>query len=149
VNDASEGVVTRRVLVVDDSPTTRRLMEKHLVKGGCVVEFAVNGEEAMDMMMKQLYDVVFMDLLMPVMNGFCAAAEFRKWERAAVDSSKHQAICVVSCYSGKNELEMSVEVGIDFFETKPVNFPGLLKIVELCATEADEAASAESGQWGR
>jgi CheY-like chemotaxis protein len=96
------------------------------------VDTAENGQAALDLMKQRTYDIVFLDLEMPIMNGFSCSAAFREWESANASRAKRQPICVLSMHSGAKEKEMCAEVGVDFFEAKPAKIPGLMKIAELC-----------------
>ena len=96
------------------------------------MDTAENGQAALDLMKQRTYDIVFLDLEMPIMNGFSCSAAFREWESANASRAKRQPICVLSMHSGAKEKEMCAEVGVDFFEAKPAKIPGLMKIAELC-----------------
>jgi CheY-like chemotaxis protein len=69
------------VLVVDDSLVTLKLTRLTLEKDGHVVDKAMNGQVALDMLKQRLYDVVLIDLNMPVMDGFETIRLFREYER--------------------------------------------------------------------
>jgi CheY-like chemotaxis protein len=69
-----------RVLVVDDIVLNRLVLSKMLTKLGCEVVHASNGKEAVDAFAKNDFPLVFMDLLMPVMDGYEATREIRKLE---------------------------------------------------------------------
>src|SRR5690625_7913481 len=60
---------TKTVLVVDDEERIRRLIRMYLERDEFIVEEAENGEVALDMALKKDYDVILLDILMPVMNG--------------------------------------------------------------------------------
>ena len=117
--------------MADDSASTRVFLKKQLERNGYIVETAENGLSALDRMKNKTYDIVFLDLEMPIMNGFSCSAAFREWERTT-KREKRQPICVLSMHTGKKEKEMCAEVGADFFEPKPAKIPGLIKIAELC-----------------
>mmetsp|Transcript_4292 Transcript_4292/g.5070 ORF Transcript_4292/g.5070 Transcript_4292/m.5070 type:complete len:893 (-) Transcript_4292:299-2977(-) len=119
------------VLVADDSDSTLKFLKTRFENNGYVVETVCNGQDALKSMKKKNYDLVFLDLEMPIMNGFSCSAEFREWERAN-NRTKRQPICALSMHTGKEEKEMCAEVGVDFFEAKPAKIPGLMKIAELC-----------------
>lgn len=119
------------VLVADDSASTLKFLKTRFENNGYVVETASNGQDALMSMKKKNYDLVFLDLEMPIMNGFSCSAEFREWEKAN-KRVKRQPICALSMHAGKEEKEMCAEVGVDFFEAKPAKIPGLMKIAELC-----------------
>ena len=120
-----------QVLVADDSASTRTFLKRQLERNGYVVETAENGQCALECMKVKTYDIVFLDLEMPIINGFSCSAAFREWEKQT-NREKRQPICVLSMHTGQKEKEMCAEVGADFFEAKPAKIPGLIKIAELC-----------------
>jgi CheY-like chemotaxis protein len=128
--DTSRG--ERMVLVADDSPSTRRFLKTHFEHSGYAVDMAENGQGALNLMKRAAYDIVFLDLEMPVMDGFACSSAFREWESTAQDRTRRQPICILSMHTGEKEKERCAEVGADFFESKPINIPGLMKIAELC-----------------
>ena len=69
-----------KVLVVDDIVLNRVVLSKMLTKLGCEVVHANNGKEAVEAFSKNDFPLVFMDLLMPVMDGYEATREIRKLE---------------------------------------------------------------------
>lgn len=69
-----------KVLVVDDIVLNRVVLSKMLTKLGCEVVHANNGKEAVEAFSKHEFPLVFMDLLMPVMDGYDATREIRKIE---------------------------------------------------------------------
>jgi CheY-like chemotaxis protein len=69
------------VLIVDDSLVTLKLTRLTLEKDGHIVDKAMNGQIALDMLKQRLYDVVLIDLNMPVMDGFETIRLFREYER--------------------------------------------------------------------
>jgi CheY-like chemotaxis protein/signal transduction histidine kinase len=73
------------VLVVDDSLPIVKMTQMNLEKAGHVVDCAKNGRLALDMMFERLYDVVLMDIQMPVMGGIEAVRHFRKHEEKALN----------------------------------------------------------------
>ena len=66
------------VLVVDDDPSTRSLMEKMIAKEGWTVHLADNGKTAMSVLKKQNFELILLDLLMPVMDGFQFLSKIKK-----------------------------------------------------------------------
>lgn len=84
-------------------------------------------------MKQSIYDVVFMDLDMPVMDGLEATRELRRWEDVRRPGAR-QPICALTG-SNLNDTEKArlVELkaaGLDVFETKPANIPRLFKVVD-------------------
>ncbi|TLY58291.1 MAG: response regulator, partial [Gammaproteobacteria bacterium] len=72
-----------RVLVVEDQPLNREVANGMLTSLGLLVETAADGQQALDRLAKERFDVVLMDCEMPVMDGFSATAELRRREAEA------------------------------------------------------------------
>jgi CheY-like chemotaxis protein len=70
--------VPARILIVDDGPDSQRLLRIQLESAGAFVVSAMSGQMAIDLATKQEFDLILMDLLMPVMNGHTATAELRR-----------------------------------------------------------------------
>lgn len=68
------------VLLVEDNIINQQVLGKQLKKAGCLVDVANHGLEALDILEKKVFDVVLMDLEMPVLNGLAAMQEIRKRE---------------------------------------------------------------------
>lgn len=73
---------SRRILVVDDAVDNRILVVSYLRKADFKVDTASNGFEAVEKFKSTCYAAVFMDLQMPVMDGYTATREIRRWEKA-------------------------------------------------------------------
>lgn len=83
----SFSVAYSNVLIVDDSLVTLKLTRLTLEKDGHTVDKAANGQIALEMLKQRLYDVVLIDLNMPVMDGFETIRLFREYEQSQLQSS--------------------------------------------------------------
>ncbi|GMH61498.1 hypothetical protein TrLO_g13377 [Triparma laevis f. longispina] len=127
------GSKVRKCLIVDDSLVTRKLLKRAFERANYIVDMAKNGQIGVEMMKQSIYDVVFMDLDMPVMDGLEATRELRRWEDVRRPGAR-QPICALTG-SNLNDTEKArlVELkaaGLDVFETKPANIPRLFKVVD-------------------
>ena len=112
-----------RALVVDDYETMRVRLRTELEKIGLVVEEATNGQEALEMLHKSSYDIVFTDVVMPEMDGFELCEELRNSETF---NSVH--IVVVSTHHDTAYIIKALRLGADDYLPKPFE-PSLLRNV--------------------
>jgi adenylate cyclase len=108
------------VLVVDDLPQNVRLMDAVLSPLGFTVVSAMSGEEALDLLARQLPDIVLLDIMMPGMDGYETCRRIR-----ANPATSFIPVVMVTA-SGDAEKVRAIEVGADDFVTKPLNKAELL-----------------------
>ncbi len=121
------------VLVVEDDPMSRTFMEKILCRLGVDAEFAKNGLEALRMYMKNEYDLIFLDIQMPVMNGYETAELIRQQEKM---TSIHIPIVAVTAYALEEDREKCMKKGMDAYLYKPVSMEDLLRVMaKFCYDE--------------
>jgi CheY-like chemotaxis protein/Ran GTPase-activating protein (RanGAP) involved in mRNA processing and transport len=127
------GKLQRKVLIVDDSLVTRKLVARAFQKANFIVDTAENGAEGVRMMKESVYDIAFMDIDMPVMNGFDATKALREWEDSKRPGAR-QPICALTATIVDDfevhELMKFKECGLDVMESKPCNIPRLFKVVD-------------------
>lgn len=109
------------VLVVEDDPTNHKLTTKILERLGLQAQWAKNGREAVDMVMAGDYDLVFMDLQMPELDGIGATYEIR--EHLSVDEQPY--IMALTANALGETREACRDAGMDDFITKPVTMEDL------------------------
>lgn len=105
-----------RVLLADDNPTNRKVVELMLQAADVEVVSVENGAEAVSALEPGGFDLVLMDLRMPVMDGFEAIAAIR----AAEPSGQRLPIIVVSANAGPEDREASAAAGADRHIAKPI-----------------------------
>jgi PAS domain S-box-containing protein len=125
-----------KVLVVDDDEYNLLVMRRYLPSPPLSVETAVNGRAALDAAAMNPPDVIFMDLEMPVMNGFEATTHLRAREQSA--QLKPCVIIGLSSHDDDETLRRSLEAGCDLYLTKPVTKEELRRAL-LDATGAGSA----------
>jgi PAS domain S-box-containing protein len=116
----------KRILVVDDVEVNREILIIMLEDQGAILEEAANGEEAVNMFMQNKYDLVLMDLRMPVMDGFTAARAIR-----ASGFPGAKTIPIISV-SAENSVELGARcqaAGINDHLAKPVEMETLLAMI--------------------
>jgi len=132
------------ILVVDDDELNQRMMRLLLKRDGHMVECVSNGLEALNAVMAQSFDMVLMDLQMPVMDGVEASRRIREWE----SSSGHTFIVALTAsYLPERGREL-FEAGIDNYMSKPFDVEHLRHILQygLENRKAQEASSASQSE---
>jgi PAS domain S-box-containing protein len=117
-----------RILLADDSEDNVFLIQAYLRNSGCSIDVAENGEIAVQKFGVDHYDLVLMDLQMPVMDGYAATQEIRAWERQ--HNAKPVPILALSAYALKSEIDKSKEAGCTAYLTKPIRRSALLDALE-------------------
>lgn len=121
-------ILPLKILLTDDSEDNRYLIDTFLKKSGHTLDFAENGEEAIEMFTATDYDLVLMDIQMPVLDGYEATRIIRKWEE---DSGKVAVpIVAFTAYALKEEVDRCIEAGCSDHLAKPVKKKALLEIIE-------------------
>ncbi|HIP02259.1 MAG TPA: response regulator [Campylobacterales bacterium] len=115
----------KRVLVVDDEMMNRDLIRKVLTKEGLGVIEAINGKEALEILKRDKIDLVLMDLMMPVMDGFEAIGIIRK-ERC-YDALP---LIAVSALDDRQTYQRVLQLGADGCITKPFELSFLVACVK-------------------
>jgi signal transduction histidine kinase/ActR/RegA family two-component response regulator len=116
------------VLLVEDNPVNEKLARRLLEKSGCQVDTAWDGRQGVEKVKRGSYQVIFMDMQMPVMDGLEATAEIRRWERES-DTPRH-AIVAVTANAMSGDRERCLEAGMDDYISKPVQKSDLRAAVE-------------------
>ena len=109
------GLPLLKILVVDDDELNQRMMRVLLSREGHQVETASNGLEAVEIIKARKFDIVFMDLQMPVMDGVEASRKIREWENGDRQSF---IVALTASYLPEKGQEL-FEAGIDNYISKP------------------------------
>jgi CheY-like chemotaxis protein len=104
-----------KLLLVEDNEVTQILHRKFAEMWKISVEIAVNGEEVLRMLTRKQYDVVLMDLQMPVMDGYSACRQIRKF----VDNTATIPVIGVSASTMPDIVNKAKEAGMNGFLRKP------------------------------
>ncbi len=117
-----------RILLADDDLVSRMVVEKFSEKKGWKVIFASNGEEAVDLLKRAQFDVILMDVQMPVMDGFKATRIIRQ-----MDGSRKTPIIAITAYALKGDRGKCIEAGMDDYLAKPIDAEEFYAIVQKWA----------------
>jgi signal transduction histidine kinase/CheY-like chemotaxis protein len=117
-----------RILVAEDSPDNQLLISAYLKNTSCKIDFADNGEIAVEKFTKNHYDIVLMDIQMPVMDGYAATHSIRNWEREH-DAPRTNIIALTASALDEEEVKTRA-VGCDAHVAKPVRKATLLSVIK-------------------
>jgi len=118
-----------RILVAEDNPINQKLIRTTLQQFGAQVTLASNGEEAFELRKQNDYDLIFMDIQMPVMNGIEATKEILHYEQ--VNHLKHIPIVALTANALAGDRERYIEAGMDNYIPKPINLADLRNLIEM------------------
>jgi CheY-like chemotaxis protein/two-component sensor histidine kinase len=118
-----------RILVAEDNPINQKLIRTTLEQFGADVTLASNGSEAFELRKQNDYDLIFMDIQMPVMNGIEATKEILHYEQ--VNHLKHVPIVALTANALAGDRERYIEAGMDNYIPKPINLADLRNLIEM------------------
>ena len=121
----------RKILLVEDNILNQKLIFLNLKNLGFVIDVANNGKEALEKVMENGYDLILMDLMMPVMDGLEASLKIREWESK---NSRHTFIVGLTANTMDADREKCLEHGMDEYLSKPFDlneFNNVLRRLEL------------------
>ncbi|MBI5591530.1 MAG: response regulator [Deltaproteobacteria bacterium] len=113
-----------RVLLVEDNILNQQVATEILTGAGVIVEIATNGKEATDAINRKQYDMVFMDIQMPVMSGYEAASLIRKDEK-----HKDLPIIAMTAHAMRGAREACMNAGMNDYVSKPIDPAALFTIL--------------------
>jgi PAS domain S-box-containing protein len=106
------------VLLAEDNAVNQEVATALLKQLGCSVALALDGREAVEAVHGGTFDVVFMDVQMPTLDGFEATRQIRQWEKA---SGLHVPIIAMTAYALKGDNQRCLDAGMDGYVTKPIS----------------------------
>jgi CheY-like chemotaxis protein len=116
-----------RVLLVEDNVVNQRVARSLLERHGHAVVVAENGRLALEALNGAEFDIVLMDVQMPVMDGLAATQAIRQREEG---TGRHLPIVALTANALKGDRERCLEAGMDGYVAKPFHFHSLLREVE-------------------
>jgi signal transduction histidine kinase/DNA-binding response OmpR family regulator len=130
----------RRVLLVEDNPVNQEVAVAMLQEIGVQAARAWSGEEALEKLVAERYDVVLMDCQMPKLDGYATTSRFREWEK------EHQRprtmIVALTANALTGDAEKCFAAGMDRYLSKPFSSDQLYQVLESCVADAEPPATA-------
>ena len=126
---AVEPVQPKTVLIVEDNPMNQKILQRYLNEAGHVCQTASNGLEALTKFEKFKFDLIFMDIEMPVMNGLEATRKIRKKE----ESTQTRVVIIGSSGNANDkQRKIALEAGMDDYLVKPYDRKDVYQIMVNC-----------------
>jgi CheY-like chemotaxis protein len=123
---------TCRILLVEDTPVNQKIALRMLERLGFHADLANNGKEAISCLDRQDYDVVFMDIQMPEMDGLEATQKIRQQ-----GSPDRPWIVAMTANAMQGDREMCLEAGMNDYISKPVKLEAIAQAIDRFKTTAD------------
>jgi len=134
------------VLLVEDNPVNQKVAVRFLERMGCSVRVADNGAEAVRACEDSTFDIILMDMQMPVMDGLTATTRIR--ERETGDGRENVPIVALTANAMANQLERCMDAGMNDFLTKPLEIPKLHEILTKYGLRASGDVSPQRADAG-
>ena len=116
----------KKILVVDDEETIRKFVKMHLVKDGYEVKEAADGEQAIDQLKKDRFDLIILDIVMPKKNGWEVIQEVRSHS-----ITKNLPVIFLTAKNQDEDMFKGYEEGANYYITKPFTKSQLLFAINL------------------
>jgi len=130
-----------RVLVAEDHPTNQKVVELILESVGVSPTIVENGQQAIDLLKTERFDVVLMDMQMPELDGLSATIMLREYERET--GAKRTPVIMLTANALDEHIRSSHEAGADLHLSKPIHAQALIESI-MNAISAEPAAEAPS-----
>ncbi len=114
-----------KILLVEDNKVNQMVVRKMLAKLGYTADLAENGKEAVEAALKGSYDLILMDIQMPIMDGLEATRILRE----RFGEGPRPIIAGLSAHAMKENREIAIQTGMDKYITKPVRMEGLVSVL--------------------
>jgi twitching motility two-component system response regulator PilG len=117
--------LTRRALVVDDSPTVRKQLEQELGSMHIQVDMAETGEQCMEMVEEAAYNIIFLDVVLPGADGYEVCKKIRRNQE-----TKNTPVIMLTSKSSSFDRVRGAVAGCSSYLTKPVDYEKFHKVLD-------------------
>jgi CheY-like chemotaxis protein len=115
-----------KILVAEDDLINRKIVKKFFEKNNLQVDIAVDGDEALKFFHENDYDIIFMDCMMPMKDGYEVTAAIRDFE----GEQRHTIIVAMTASAMDGDRERCLRAGMDDYISKPFDFKVILEMVD-------------------
>lgn len=125
-----------RVLVAEDNIISSHLIESILKKRGCEISLATNGEDAVELYKTKHFDLILMDVLMPITDGFSATRKIKELEK---ELNRNTPIIALTAHAIDGFKELCLEAGMNGYLSKPVRMNDIYEILNKIQLNKDKS----------
>jgi len=115
----------KKILIVDDEPNIVMTLEYTFKKSNYEVFIARDGQEALDILKTNFPDIIILDIMMPMVDGFATLEQIRK-----DDNLQHTKVMFLSAKNKESDIEKGLALGADAYMTKPFSIKKVVEKVE-------------------
>ncbi|MFT7335201.1 MAG: two-component system alkaline phosphatase synthesis response regulator PhoP [Porticoccaceae bacterium] len=115
----------KKILIVDDEPNIVMSLEYTFKKNNFEVFIARDGQEALDILKRQLPDVIILDVMMPMVDGFATLEQIKKDDRL-----QHCKVIFLSAKNKEKDIEKGLSLGANLYVVKPFSLKKLVEQVQ-------------------
>lgn len=115
------------ILLVEDNVLNQKLIFLNLKKYGFIIDIANNGKEAVELVKKNNYDLIIMDLMMPIMDGLEASMKIRSYEQ---EINRYTKIIGLTANTFDADRQKCLDHGMDEYMAKPFDLSEFFRIIE-------------------
>lgn len=133
-------MVNKKILIVEDSPRNMRLIKMVLKAGDYTLLEAADGEEALEITMREHPDLIMLDIQLPKIDGLEVARRLRKME-----AFSQTPIIAVTAYAMKGDMEKVIDAGCDAYLSKPIDTRQLPEVVVKMLRRRQESLASTDG----
>ena len=136
----------KTILLVEDYPANQMVALTFLADSGCIVELAENGQQAVDAFSRKPYDLIFMDIQMPVMDGYDAIHSIRRLEKEGSDNGRNQPVPIIAMTANamRGDKEKCLNAGANDYIAKPIRKKEILNKVTLWVGVQEQEAELKA-----
>lgn len=120
------------ILVVDDNEMNRDVLSRRLTKMGYEVTLACDGQEALDLMNFEAYDIVLLDIMMPVVDGIAALKKIKENPQLS-----DIPVIMLTALSDSSSVRTCIELGAKDYLIKPLNMAKVKARIQSCLNGED------------
>lgn len=136
--------ISRRILIVEDNKANQVVLNRMCSKMNSIVEIVENGKQALEILSTESFDVILMDIQMPIMDGVEATRIIRENEKR---SGEHIPIIALTAYALKGDREKFLNLGMDDYLSKPVVMETLHKCIEKATLKEYDGSYHDAGYY--